>query len=166
MWNRDYKLSCWTILHPGQRRNNVYKLVFTLLIVLPLDFTKWAWFLFLCALHRPCTRCCQPSWTPTPSPTWTRTRRGPQVRVQRAGRSREGRGKRTTCPPCRPKWLGWWKSTAAPWCCRGRPVCPRRSPPRPSATSSSSPTPPCSTPCWREVRGWGKRVSQKHHDHV
>lgn len=117
----------------------------------PLTFYQITLILFLCARHRRCTHSCPPSWTPTPSPARTRRRRRKKVRVQRAGRRKEGT--RTTCPPCQPKWLGWWRSTAALWCCHGRPVCPHHSPPRPSATSSSSPTPPCSTLCWREVRG-------------
>lgn len=104
--------------------------------------------------QRPCTHCFQLSWTATHSPARRRRRRRRmELEVQRERRKRERKERWMTCPPYQPKLPGWWKCTAVPWCCPGRRVCPRHSPPKPLATSSSSPTRRCSTLCWREVRG-------------
>lgn len=97
--------------------------------------------------RRPCTHSFRLSWTPTHSPARRRRRRKMELGARREKRKRKGRERWMTCPPYHPKLPGWWRCTAAPWCCRGRHVCPRHSPPKPSATSSSSPTPHCSILC-------------------
>lgn len=135
---------------------------------------KGAWCInFSPPSQRPCTLSFRLCWTPTLSParTRTKTRRRMELRVKRVSRRDVGKGRWMMCPPYPRKSRAWWKFTAVPWCCRGRRVCLPPLPPKPLATSSSSPTPPCSTRCWREVRcqrsytnrschKCGRRVSQ------
>lgn len=112
---------------------------------------NWSFFPF--CPQRPCTRSFQLSWTPTHSPGRRRTRRRTELWVQREKRKEQGKERWMMCPPYRPKLPGWLKCIAVPWCCRGRRVCRHRSPPKPLATSFSSPIPLCSILYWREVRG-------------
>lgn len=103
--------------------------------------------------QRPCIHFFQLSWTPTHSPARRMKRRRMELEVQKEKR-KEGKKERwMTCLPYHPKLPGLWKCIAVPWCCRGKRVCLHLSPPKPLATSFSSPTPPYSILCWREVRG-------------
>lgn len=119
------------------------------------NLNKLTWSFFPLCPQRPCTHSFQLSWTPTHSPARRRRRRKrrTELRVQREKRKEEGRTRWMMCLPYHPELPGWWKSIGALWCCHGRRVCPHPSPPKPLATFSSSPTPPCSILCWREVRG-------------
>ena len=114
---------------------------------------------------RPCIPSCQHCWRPTLSPVKRRGRKRAQqrsarvVKVKQREEEEEKRGrKRTTCPLFLPQWQDWWRCTAAHCSSPGTPAFLLLSPLRPSATSSSLPTPPCSIPCWREVRvHWAER---------
>lgn len=101
--------------------------------------------------HRLSTHSFQHSLTPTHSPARRKRRMGSGM--QRVKTQEKDAKRWMMSLPYHLKLQDWWKCIAVPLCCHGRPVCLRRSLRKPLATSSSSPTPPCSTLCWREVRG-------------
>lgn len=65
-----------------------------------------------------------------------------------------------TCPLCLPPLPDWWRCIVAPCSSPGMPASRHLSPLRPLATSSSSPTPLCSIPCWREVTVYRSLIRQ------
>lgn len=90
-------------------------------------------------------------WTPILSPAKRKRRRRLEWGMEIVRKLKERGVRKVMYLIYPPPWQGWWKCIAVPCSWRARPASLPLSPPRPSATCSSSPTPHSLTPCLREV---------------